>query len=213
MSFDIGSASGSKNTSVPNASLTGDANSITNGPHVTIRTNADAFPVYQQLVLDHDNISMNFDAYQSTAGSWLSGYYDSQFQIEKANDRLAFNWSAGVSQGNTLTWNTGLAINNSGGISIGNGTAFNRLLTGSHSFGTTGSTIGTHQTSVTFGQTLPSSNYTVLLSPEVAGNSSEVFSVTPSAKSTTGFTANVRRVDIAGGTWGNALTLNWTVLQ
>jgi hypothetical protein len=208
MSFDLTSVGGSS----PNASLVGNANDVNNGPNITIKTNADNFPVYQQLVLDHDNVSLNFDSYQNTAGSWLSGYYNSQFQLEKAADRLAFNWSANVSQGSALTWNTALAINNSGGIAIGNGTVFNRLLTGSQLYGTQ-STTGTFQTSVTFGQTLPSTSYTVLLSPEVAGSGTEVFSVTPSAKTTTGFTANIRRVDLAGSTWGNALTLNWTVLQ
>lgn len=212
MSFDLTSVSNSK-AQTPNASLTGDSNDIQNGPHVTVRTNADDFPVYQQLVLDHNNISLNFDAYQATAGSWLSGYYNSQFQIAKQNDSMSLNWSGNVSAGSALTWNTALAINNSGGISIGGGTAFNRFLTGTHTFGTTGSTVGTHQTSVTFGQTLPSASYTVLLSPEVSGNGSEIFSVTPSAKTTTGFTANIRRVDVAGGTWGNSLALNWSIFQ
>lgn len=212
MSFDLSSGgSGSSSSKSSNVSLVGNANDVNNGPNITIKTNADNFPVYQQLVLDHDNVSLNFDSYQNTAGSWLSGYYNSQFQLSKANDRLAFNWSNSVSQGSSLTWNTALAINNSGGISIGNGTPFNRLLSGTLVFGTTGSTAGTHQTGVTFGQTLPSTSYTVLLSPESSG--SEVFSVTPSAKTTTGFTANIRRVDIAGGTWGNILTLNWSVLQ
>lgn len=212
MSFDLTTVSNTK-AQVPNASLVGEPNSIDNGPHVTIRTNSDDYPVYQQLVLDHNNISLSFDAYQTTAGSWLSGYYPSQFQIAKQNDTLALNWSANVSQGSALTWNTGLSINNSGGISIGGGTAFNRFLSGTQVFGTTGSTAGTHQTTVSFGQTLPSSNYTVLLSPEVSGNNSEVFSVTPSAKTTTGFTANIRRVDLEGGTWGNSLSLNWTIFQ
>lgn len=211
MSFDLSASGKGSSSKVPNVSLLGNANDISNGPNVTVTTSTDSFPVYQQLVLDHDNVSLNFDSYQNTAGNWLSGYYNSQFQLEKANDRLAFNWSNNVSQGSSLTWNTALAINNSGGISIGNGTPFNRLLTGTLIFGTTGSTVGTHQTSVTFGQTLPSTSYTVLLSPESTG--SDVFSVTPSAKTTTGFTTNIRRVDIAGGTWGNALTLNWTVLQ
>lgn len=212
MSFDLSSAGGSGSSSKStNVSLVGNANDIANGPNITVKTNSDNFPVYQQLVLDHDNISLNFDSYQNTAGSWLSGYYNSQFQLEKANDRLAFNWSNNVSAGSALSWNTALAINNSGGISIGNGTAFNRLLTGTYIYGTTASTAGTFQQGITFGQTLPSASYTVLLSPESAG--SEVFSVTPSAKTTTGFTANIRRVDLAGGTWGNALTLNWSVLQ
>lgn len=212
MSFDLTSVSNAK-SQVPNARLVGDSNSITNGPHVTVRTNADDYPVYQQLVLDHNDISLNFDAYQVTAGSWLSGHYNSQFQIAKQNDSLSLNWSNNVSAGSALTWNTALSINNSGGISIGGGTAFNRLLSGTTVFGTTGSTAGTFQTAVSFGQTLPSANYTVMLSPEVAGNATEVFSVTPSAKTTDGFTANIRRVDVAGGTWGNALTLNWSVFQ
>jgi hypothetical protein len=212
MSFDLSSAgSGSGSSSkTSNVSLVGNANDVANGPNITVKTNTDNFPVYQQLVLDHDNISLNFDSYQNTAGSWLSGYYNSQFQLAKANDRLAFNWSSNVSQGSALTWNTALAINNSGGISIGNGTPFNRLLTGTFVYGTA-STTGTFQQGITFGQTLPSASYTILMSPESTG--SEVFSVTPSAKTTTGFTANIRRVDIAGGTWGNALTLNWSVLQ
>lgn len=210
MSLDLTTSNKGSSSKIPNISLLGNANDVSNGPNLTVTTNTDSFPVYQQLVLDHDNISLNFDSYQNTSGNWISGYYNSQFQLAKNNDRLAFNWSSNVSQGSSLSWNTALAINNSGGISIGNGTSFNRLLSGTYIYGTTGS-LGTIQQGITFGQTLQTTNYTVLITPESSG--SDIFSVTPSSKTTTGFTANIRRVDIAGGTWGNSLTLNWMVIQ
>lgn len=210
MSFDITTSS---STPVTNTVLIGKSNDVDNGPNKKVLVSSDNFPVFQQLNLDHDNMSLNFDAYyDGTTSSWKSGYYNSQYQIEKANDLLSLKYSGNVSQGSTVTWNTALAINTGGNVALGNGgTFFSKLIHGRTTYGTSNTSTGTLQTTVTIGQTLPDTNYTVLVSPEVAGNNSDVFSCNVSNKSTSSFVVNMRRVDNTGGSWSTTLNLNWTI--
>lgn len=208
MSFDLTSSS---STPVTNAVLIGKANDVDNGPNKKVLVSTDNFPVFQQLNLDHDNISMNFDAYYEN-NQWKSGYYNSQYQIAKTNDQLCLNYSGNVSQGSQLTWNTALAINTGGNIALGNGgTFFSKLITGRTTYGTSNNSSGTLQTTITIGQTLPNTNYTVLVSPEVDGNNSDVFSCNVYNKTTTNFGVNIRRVDNTGGSWSTTLNLSWTI--
>ena len=61
-------------------SLNGTNNSIT-GPHVSITTSTDTYPVFQQLNYGHDNISLNFDGYYD--GSTFRTSTSNFFQIYK----------------------------------------------------------------------------------------------------------------------------------
>lgn len=207
MSFDFTTSS---STPVTNAVLIGKSGDAENGPNKRILVSSDNFPVYQQLNLDHDNLSLNFDAYYEN-NTWKSGFYNSQYQIIKTNDTLSLNYSNNISQGSTVTWNTALSINTGGNIALGGGTAFSRLLHGRTTYGTSNTSTGTLQTTVTIGQTMPNTNYTVLVSPETSGNNSDVFSCNVYNKTTTTFGVNIRRVDNTGGSWSTTLNLNWTI--
>lgn len=210
MSFDLTT---SQVTVDNNISIVGSSNDPTNGPNTIVKLNSDNFPVYQQLNLDHDNIALNFDSYYDTDSTWKSGYYNSQFNIYKTNDQLSINFSGNVSQGSALTWTPAITINNTGNISLGNGgTFFGRLLTGSTTFGSSSGSSGTLQTTIGIGATMGNTAYTVLLTPEVSGNVSEVYTASVYNKTTSAFGVNMRRVDNTGGSWTSNLVINWTII-
>lgn len=208
MSFDLTSSS---STPVTNTVLIGKSNDPDNGPNKKILVSSDNYPVFHQLNLDHDNMSLNFDAYYEN-NTWKSGYYNSQYQIEKANDLLSLKYSGNVSQGSTVTWNTALAINTAGSIALGNGGSFfSKLINGRHTYGSSSSSTGTLQTTISIGQTLPNTNYTALVSAEISGNTSNVFSINVYNKTTTSFGVNIRRIDSDGAAWTETLYLNWII--
>lgn len=210
MSFQI---TNNTNSATGNVKVIGSANDVTNGPHTTIKLDSDNFPVFQQLNLSHDNLALNFDSYYDTDGAYKSGYFPSQFSIQKSNDQLAFNYSSNVSQGSTVSWSPALTINNAGSMALGsNGTFFNSLLSGSTTFGSSSTSTGTLRTTISIGKTMPSTNYSVLVTPEVIGNVAEVYTTSVYSKSTTSFGVNIRRMDSIGAAWTSTVVLNWTIL-
>jgi hypothetical protein len=91
-------------------SLTGTNGSYLQGPHVSMATSADPFPLFYQLNWGHDDISLLFDAYYE--GAWKSSHSGSNFRIRKASNKLQFSYASGLSSGSSITqWLPALEIN------------------------------------------------------------------------------------------------------
>lgn len=97
--------------------LSGTDNSMA-GPHFQAYTNRDAFPVFQQLNWQHDNICLGFDCFW-TASGFLSGSNVAQYQIYKVGGKLNFNYGAAVAAGATSSFSTTLCVQNTN-VGIGN---------------------------------------------------------------------------------------------
>lgn len=90
------------------------------GPHMQFTTPADDYPLLQILPWQHDNVSINFDAYFTTAGTgWTSSDAGSNFQIAKGGDKLRIQYDSGVAAGSAITWNKGITLNIAGKVGIG----------------------------------------------------------------------------------------------
>ncbi len=71
----------------------------------------------QQLIWNHDNQALSFDAYFDNA--WRSSFSGSNFQIYKQSNLLNFNYASGVVAGSGITFQTGMALNTSGFLGLG----------------------------------------------------------------------------------------------
>jgi len=92
-------------------------NSSAIGPHFRVTTDADAYPLVQQLNYSHDNIGWIFDAYWD--GSWRSSDVGSNYGIYKYQDLLRFKYASGVAAGGAVTLSDAMVINTSGSVGIG----------------------------------------------------------------------------------------------
>lgn len=97
---------------IPKLGLFGN-NANYRGPHIEAYTNADAYPLFQQLNWTHDNISFNFDSYFDGT-NWRSSDAGSNFQIYKLNDTLKINYATGYAQNSLITWKNGLSLDTAG---------------------------------------------------------------------------------------------------
>ena len=98
------------------------------GPHVVVRTSADAEPLFQQLNWRHDKMYMSFDSYfQSNA--WVSSSPTGNFQLLKTDGRLVFNSACNMATGSVLDndWRVALSINSNSYVGIGTSNPTHRL--------------------------------------------------------------------------------------
>ncbi|MCX7607286.1 MAG: hypothetical protein N2170_08515 [Bacteroidia bacterium] len=105
-------------TTTPQSKLTIRAvNASTAGPHIWVYTDADNYPLFQNLNWSHDNVSLNFDAYYD--GAWRSSHAGSNFQMYKFSNQLRLNYASGAAPGSPITWNIGIALLTNGNVGIG----------------------------------------------------------------------------------------------
>lgn len=122
--------------------ITGADQSFPLGPHILCQTSLDAYPQFQLLNYSHNNVSLNFDAYWN-GSSWISCTNSSNFQINKDNQKLNFNYANGFTQGSTITWSSGIILKNSGEVGIGDSSPVSKLsVVGNAQIGFTSGTAG-----------------------------------------------------------------------
>ncbi len=92
------------------------ANTNINGPHIQYTTDADDYPLFQQMNWRHDDIELVFDAYYD--GAWKSSDVGSNFRIMKNGDRFRLQYDSGVAQGGAVTWNNGITLDATGKVSL-----------------------------------------------------------------------------------------------
>ena len=97
--------------------LYGTADSVAAGPHFQAVTSADAYPVFQLLNYNHDNVALNFDMYWD--GAFKSSDVGSNFQIYKINDKLNINYGSGVAAGGNAVMNPGIILDAAGKVGMG----------------------------------------------------------------------------------------------
>jgi hypothetical protein len=100
-------------------------NASASGPHIRLQTASDAFPQMQILAWQHDAVSINFDAYFDTV--WRSSDIGSNFNIQKLQDKLIFQYDSGITAGSTLTWEQGIVLDATGNVGIGTSTPAQKL--------------------------------------------------------------------------------------
>lgn len=76
-------------------------------------TNADQYPLFQNMNFTHDNINLALDAYWSGT-QWDSSDIGSNYLISKTSDELCFRYDSGIAQGAAVTWNTGAYMDTTG---------------------------------------------------------------------------------------------------
>ena len=110
--------SGSGLAMYSNLQQTGPPSSIL-GPHSSAYTTADNYPLYQGLNWQHDNVSMNFDAYYDGT-AWRTSHTSTAFQVMKLNGNLLIRPSLGTSTaGGTASFGVaGLTLNSIGQLGI-----------------------------------------------------------------------------------------------
>lgn len=99
-------------TSISRLALTG-TDSSTGGPHFSMHTGTDSYPLIQLLGWSHDNISLNFDSYWDGV-NWKSSDSGSNFQFRKNGDNFSVFYDTGILQGNNITWNEALRLATTG---------------------------------------------------------------------------------------------------
>ena len=103
------------------------------GPHLQYTTDADNYPVFQQLNWTHDNISLNFDSYYD--GDWRSSDAGSNFQIYKNTDLFSIKYDSGIAAGSAITWNDGFVMKSDGNVGIGTDSPLNKFVVAHESHG------------------------------------------------------------------------------
>jgi hypothetical protein len=88
------------------------------GPHITLTTAADDYPLMQLEPWQHDNVWINFDAYEDGVNPTRSSDAGSSFQIGKNTDKLVFKYGVAAA-GTTVTMATAMAIEKTGNVGIG----------------------------------------------------------------------------------------------
>ena len=88
------------------------------GPHIQTTTASDNYPLLQILSWQHDNISINFDAWYTPTDGWTSSDAGSNFQIYKHSDALKFRYDSGVAADADITWNEGFHLTKSGELDV-----------------------------------------------------------------------------------------------
>ena len=100
--------------------LYGTLEDVADGPHIQAVTSADAYPVFQLLNYNHDNVTLNFDMYWD--GAFKSADVGSNFNIYKINDKLNINYGSGVAAGGNAVMSPGIILDNAGNVGIGDAT-------------------------------------------------------------------------------------------
>ncbi len=86
-------------------------NAHNNGPHIQYTTDADNFPLFQQLNWRHGDIYQLFDSYYDSDGLIKSSDAGSNLIIQKGQgNRLRFRYDSGVTPGDPITWNEGFSL-------------------------------------------------------------------------------------------------------
>jgi len=109
-------------------SIYGTASDAGDGPHISVTTTEDIYPVFQQLNYQHDNITLAFDSYYD--GSWKSSDVGSNFSINKITDTLQIRCSSGNAQGGAVTWFNAFVMDSGGVVSINSTTDSSSTTTG-----------------------------------------------------------------------------------
>ncbi|MEI7509959.1 MAG: hypothetical protein WCJ62_10905, partial [Flavobacterium sp.] len=90
------------------------------GPHVAFYFLEDvSMPTFQIYNSNHDNVSLNFDAFWDGA-SWISSSTTSAFQIAKQDSRLLFKSVDNSQSNDIITWKIPICINSNSFVSINN---------------------------------------------------------------------------------------------
>lgn len=85
------------------------------GPHLTVYSATDQYPIFQQLNYTHNLIILNFDCYDDGVSN-KSSHVGSNYQIAKFNNRLNFQCASGVAPGAVLSTLTTAGYIDTGGI-------------------------------------------------------------------------------------------------
>jgi hypothetical protein len=91
----------------------GTSGSGTAGPNLVLKGTADAYPMFQTFMFNHDDMNLLFDAYY--LGNYRSSDAGSNFRIRKGGDQFTIDRGSGVAVANTIAWNTRLMIDASNG--------------------------------------------------------------------------------------------------
>ena len=97
--------------------LYGSNASAAKGPHWKAHTEADAYPLFQQLNWSHDNIAMNFDCMYESA-TWKSCHASGSFKIEKIGGQFTIKAKQGA-VGAALSFNTAVCVHTDGKLTVG----------------------------------------------------------------------------------------------
>lgn len=137
----VGDLSVGTSNSINRFTMVGSNNNLYDSPSMAFLGLNDSNPIYQQLNLDHDNISQNYDAFYDGT-NWLSSSSNSAYQIMKSSNRWMIA-SANVNNAGEILdniWNNALVITSNSWIGINTLDPYNRF----HISGPGSSTMGPH---------------------------------------------------------------------
>lgn len=86
------------------------------GPHVTITTSNDQYPLLQMLSWSHNALYLTFDGYFD-GSNWMASHATS-YQMRKSSNLFSFAYSANNSPGSIATFSNALSITSNGFIGI-----------------------------------------------------------------------------------------------
>ena len=98
--------------------VSGDAASRS-GPHMGVYFTGDTHPVFYQHNLEHNNISMNFDAYFDPSNGWKSASHTGNFQLLKELNTFKIRYAQSTIAGNLLEWQDGITATTAGKLLVG----------------------------------------------------------------------------------------------
>ena len=87
------------------------------GPHIATYGRSDAYPIFNVLSWDHDNICMMFDAQYN--GGFTASTTGTSYSIYKQNNKLNFNFGSNATAGGAIGWTTAMSIGSAGQVNIG----------------------------------------------------------------------------------------------
>lgn len=100
--------------------ILGADSSVPLGPNYSVYTDADQYPLFQQSMYSHDNMSFSFDCYFDDSGDQISSDAGSNFCIYKATDQLSFFYNSGIAPGSSMlgTRKTAMYIDTLGNLNL-----------------------------------------------------------------------------------------------
>ena len=107
----------------------GGPNASGSGPHISLTTNADAYPQMQLFSYAHNDVHLLFDCHFSY--NWFSSSNTGNFAISKQSGLATFNYSNGVAAGSAVNLSTAMSINlTNGTVSVLPATVSNSTTSG-----------------------------------------------------------------------------------